>query len=97
MKNLAVQFAESKHGLEGTREKYDCACIDFAGDLIDHLGRGRLIYFENPLNTQWRYHAAVEVDGIIHDLWHTELFTTNQFAFLIGAVSYDCTYETIEA
>lgn len=92
MVNLALQFAETIGGVAYVKEIYDCACIDFAGDLQDYLGRGRIAYFETDLNPQWRYHAAVEVDGKIHDLWYPEVMETDEFMFVIGAteVDYPC-------
>jgi hypothetical protein len=71
--NLAHEFAKTQGtSIEVARVLADGSCIDFAGDLIDHLGKGRLAYFELPYHPQWKYHAAVEVDGMIHDLWRDE-------------------------
>lgn len=90
--NLAHQFAQSL-GLtvEEAREAYDGTCIDFAGDFLeDHLhGNGRLAYFGELCDPRWTYHAAVEVDGVIHDLWHDSPLPLDDFMTLIGAATVE--------
>lgn len=86
MRNVAHQFCQDMgKTIASVRKEYDGACIDFAGDLIDHLGRGRVAYFETTLNLRWRYHAAVEIDGVIHDLWGNEPMPLAVFTKHIGA------------
>jgi len=90
VENLAHKFATKGGTLEQCRADYDGACIDFAGDFESAFG-GRLVYFETPNNPEWRYHCAVAMDGIIHDLWHTEPMPIDQFAQAIGATSWEYT------
>lgn len=72
------------------RKEYDDACIDFAGDLIEGIGRGRLAYFNDIGHPRWRYHAAAEIDGIIHDLWSEDAMTVEEFLAVMhgGWVDY---------
>lgn len=71
--------------------EYDDACIDFAGDFLGTVGRGRLAYFETPDNPKWRYHAAVEIDGMVHDLWTEEVMPLDEYMAHIGANKMDYT------
>jgi len=88
--NLAHVFVESLgRDLLEVKEEYDGMCIDFAGDMIDWLGYGRLVYFETPLHPNWRYHAAAEIDGIIHDLWEDEPLELTAYMKKIGATGVD--------
>lgn len=69
MKNLAHEWATQNFlSLAQARKDYEGMCIDFAGDCQAAIG-GRIAYFETPKNPVWRYHAAIEIDGFIHDLW----------------------------
>jgi hypothetical protein len=90
--NLAHQFVISQGKcVAGTREEFDGACIDFAGEFIDSIQRGRLAYFETPDNHNWKYHAAVVIDGIVHDLWEEHPVPLDFFMPKIGASSVDYT------
>lgn len=90
MKNLAHEWvlAQGKD-VEGCREEYDGACIDFAGDFLDSTGRGRMAYFDNIGSSRWRYHAAVEIDGFIHDLWFDLPMPTSDFLEALGGGEVD--------
>jgi hypothetical protein len=93
MTNLAQQWViNSGKSLECTRDEYDGACIDFAGDFVDSITNGRLVYFDEITCPQWRYHAAVEIDGMIHDLWIDEVMPTQAFLERLGGgkISYPC-------
>jgi hypothetical protein len=75
--------------LEQARAGYEGCCIDAAGSFIDTTGIGRLAYFETPFNLKWRYHAAVEIDGMIHDLWGDEPLPLTEYMQQIGATEVD--------
>jgi hypothetical protein len=94
MINLAQQWVlNSGKSLEGTRDEYDGSCIDFAGDFVDSITNGRLVYFDEIINCPtWRYHAAVEIDGMIHDLWIDDVMSTEAFLEMLGGgtISYPC-------
>lgn len=93
MRNLALFYVLSiGKDVKGVREEYDGACIDFAGDFQDWLQRGRLVYFDALTDPVWKYHCAVEIDGMIHDLWRTKVMPTVQFAESLGCsdISYPC-------
>lgn len=85
MNNLAHKFAGTVGGIAVAREQYDGACIDFAGDLEDFLGKGRLAYFDAIFHPEWRYHCALEIDGLIHDLWQERPMPMSVFMDVIGA------------
>ena len=88
--NLAHKFVHNiGKDIKGCRDEYDGSCIDFAGDMIDWLGQGRLAYFETPHNPRWRYHAAVEWRGFIHDLWQEEAMPLDCFMEKIGAIKVE--------
>jgi hypothetical protein len=88
--NLAHKWVSDQGKcLPGTREEYDGACIDFAGELADTTPGARLAYFETPFNANWRYHAAMELNGIIHDLWQEEPMSLADFMEAIGANSVE--------
>jgi hypothetical protein len=71
MNNLAHDWVASiPKTLAEARADWEGQCIDFAGDLEAAVGVGRIAYFETPDNEVWKYHAALEIDGMIHDLWH---------------------------
>lgn len=97
MINLAYQWVQSR-GLtvELARAKWGGCCIDFAGDFIEAIGRGRLMYFALPNHPRWKYHAAAEIDGFIHDLWYDEPTPTNEYALYLGCDEYDCPSEDFE-
>lgn len=82
-------LANGWKSVEEAQSDYECACIDFAGDFLFSIGRGRLAYFETPLNAVWRYHAAAEIDGMIHDLWHPHAIPLRRFMKIIGATEVD--------
>jgi hypothetical protein len=70
MKNLAHEWVKGR-GLtvEQARSEWDGVCVEFAGELADAHG-GRLAYFDDPPKIwKWKYHAAAEINGMIHDLW----------------------------
>jgi len=88
--NLAHQFVlKAGSTIEGARGYWDGACIDFAGELIDSIGKGRLAYFNTDLNPDWKYHAAVVVDGVVHDLWQDSPIPLPEYLPKIGAVSVE--------
>ncbi len=89
--NLAHAFAlKGYKNLDEAREDFDGGCIDFAGDFVDSLRpKARLAYFETPLNSRWRYHAALELDGWIHDLWADRAMPLDAFMARIGATEVD--------
>jgi len=75
--NLAHEFARSLGmTVQECREHYDDACIDFAGDLHEHLKakgvKPRMAFFNNTGDPRWRYHCAVQVGDHIHDLWEPD-------------------------
>jgi len=80
--------------VEQMQAEYAGGCIEFAGELMHFAGRGRMAYFLTPRHPLWRYHAAVEIDGLIHDLWHG-CIPLEQFIPMIGAdgVEYPCEEE----
>ncbi len=78
--NLAQKWVlDSGRTLEEVRAEYDGSCIDFSGNFLDAFGRGRLAYFNDIGHPKWRYHAAAEIDGMIHDLWIDKVMTVNRF------------------
>lgn len=97
MKNLAQQWViDSGKTLSGAREEYEGACIDFAGDFLDAIGKGRLAYFNDVGSPLWKYHAAVEIDGLIHDLWFAAVIPTADFLELLGGGWVDYPAEEVE-
>lgn len=90
MLNLATLYANSL-GLTLTqaRADYDGSCIDFAGDLIDHLQHGRLAYFDHLDHPRWRYHAAAEFDGWIHCLWQPRPLPLADYMAKLGAAQVE--------
>lgn len=96
MTNLAHKFVHSRdQTVANARKEYDDACIDLAGDMLEGLQipGSKLAYFETPYNGLWRYHAAVEVDGWIHDLWFDDPMPLKFYMRFIGASSVDYTAE----
>src|SRR4029078_13045479 len=95
MTNLAHLFCHYiGQDIERVRNEYEDACIFFAGDLIHSLGQGRLAWFDTHLNPTWRYHAAVEIDGVIHDLWQEEPMPLDDYLKLIGATEVEYAAES---
>lgn len=87
--NLAHRYVlESAKCIAGTREEYDGACIDFAGECAEKYG-GKIAYFDTPLNPRWRYHAAMILNEVIHDLWEEEPIPVRPFMDGIGASSME--------
>jgi len=91
VKNLAHSFArQGGRALAECKADYDGSCIEFAGDFQSAFG-GRLVYFETPDHQIWRYHCAVEIDGLIHDLWSGVPVPKEEFARAIGATAWEYT------
>lgn len=90
MSNLAHKWVEScGKTIAEAIEEYDGRCIEFAGALLEAGGCGRLAYFDCPNHPKWRYHAAAEIGGRIHCLWHPEVLTTADFIEKLGGGSVD--------
>lgn len=84
--NLAHQYAESNYGsVSGAMDANDGCCIDFAGELVDTTPGSRLAYFDTPRHPRWKYHAAMELSGMIHDLWSEHPMPLDEFMKSIGA------------
>lgn len=81
----------------GCREEFDGCCIDFAGDLLDCIGHGRIGYVDLPWPHKWRYHAFVVVDEVVHDLWEEEAIPLADYLERIGAESVEYPAEEVEA
>lgn len=81
VKRVAISESGS---IEAAREEYDGACIDFAGEVHHSVPGSRLAYFDSIFHPAWRYHAAMEFDGWIHDLWYP-LLPLDVFMEAIGA------------
>lgn len=96
MKNLAHEWALKHRGdIEGTRSEFDGACIDFAGELVDATPGARLAYFGNLDNKAWKYHAAMVLNGIVHDLWMAEPKPLDLFMRHIGAIEVEYPAEEV--
>lgn len=86
---FVMRFVREKFGtIEKAQEEYSGMCIDFAGELQDSIPGSRLAYFEPLHNSVWRYHAAVEFGGWIHDLWFP-MFPLSTFMLTIGATTVE--------
>jgi len=80
MRNLARRWVRwTGKTIAQAQQEYDGCCIDFAGDFIEANKQGRLAYFNDIGHPIWKYHAAVEIDGMIHDLWFEAVLPTEQF------------------
>lgn len=92
--NLAHEFAIKTHGeLHGARAYWDGSCIEFAGELLEYAGRGKMAYFDDPPNLyQWKYHAVAVIDGMVHDLWQDEEMTVDEYMEKIGAIEIEYTW-----
>ena len=92
LQNLAVKWAKScGRTVQQARKEHDDGCIFVAGEVIEFAGRGRLAYFNDVGHPVWRYHAAAEIDGMIHDLWTDEVMSTEDYlarVMLGGWVDY---------
>lgn len=94
MQNLAHEYARSGGGtVDQARFENDGCCIDFAGAFCDSKKGKRLKaqmpYFDDLDNWNWKYHCAIEVNGIIHDLWMDEPMKLEHFMQRIGANSVE--------
>lgn len=82
---LAERLAIKECGsVASAQERYGGCCIDFAGELTDATPGARLAYFDNISHPAWRYHAAMQLDGWIHDLWYP-MMPLDTFMAAIGA------------
>ena len=80
--------AQNFESLDKAKEEYDGACIEFAGDLTDSTPGARLAYFEGIAHPAWRYHAAMEFGGWVHDLW-LPMMPLDVFMSAIGAAKVE--------
>ncbi len=64
----------SIHHFPLTREQleyWDGICIELVNDLLHSHPTGAILYVDNlPIEHEWRYHAALVLDGIVYDAWH---------------------------
>lgn len=74
--------------IQAVRDEYDGACIDFAGDLCEEVPGARLAYFDGLDHPAWKYHAAMVLDGWVHDLWYPML-PLDVFMSAIGATTVE--------
>lgn len=96
MKVKTSRFVESYANTKGVsveqlRENFSGCCVDFAGELCDFVPGSRLAYFEDLKHPAWKYHAAMEFDGWIHDLWYPML-PVDTFMVTIGASKLEYTW-----
>ncbi len=83
--NLAHKFIASLEiTLEKGRDDYNDLCVEFASDLLDWHGSGRLAWIEPPWPHKWRHHAIAVIDGIVHDLWEDEAIPLAQYLEKMG-------------
>jgi len=60
-------------------EEYDGQCLELVNELLHEHPEGAILYVE-PLGRRafdvgyggWKYHAALLLDGIVHDAWFPE-------------------------
>ena len=80
------------------RGYYDGCCIEFVGEvMMERIPGGRLAYFLTPGHATWRYHAAFELNGIIHDLWQDQPMPLEDFMRAIGADEVEYPAEEMES
>ena len=48
--------------------EWDGACLDLVDDLLHKHPDGDILYVEN-ITGRWSYHAALVLDGVVHDPW----------------------------
>ena len=81
--------------IEALQEEFAGYCIEFAGQLCELVPGSRLAYFDNLRHPAWRFHAAMEYGGWVHDLWYP-LFPVNLFMLTIGADTIEYPAEDAE-
>jgi hypothetical protein len=64
-----LDFAdELQHWLDAKKKRYRLLYFERANErAYEHFGDGPLI--PSSLDARWRFHAAVECEGLVHDLW----------------------------
>ncbi len=47
------------------------ACLELVNELLWSHPTGQILYVEDlPEDSDWRYHAALVLDGVVYDAWH---------------------------
>jgi hypothetical protein len=82
----AIELA-ARHGLESRARKppprhvelptdlaeWEGWCLELVNELLRTYPDSDILYVDLMDHPRWTYHAAIVVDGIVHDAWHPDV------------------------
>ena len=52
---------------------WDGACLELVDHILHRFPAGRTLWIDLINHPEWRYHAVLVLDGIVHDAWHPDV------------------------